>query len=286
MVERVLWRWRGLARQARMLGVVVLLLATMSSTVAAQPAASPEEGEALYNDLCSGCHTIGQGDLVGPDLEGVTDRRDHDWLVRWIVAPDELIADGDPIAVELLQQWNNVPMPNVGVNDAEAEAILSFMAQGATGASVQPTQEPLPAGDADQGKNLFTGASSFSGGGPACLACHSAGGVGSLGGGALGPDLTNSYEKWGEAGIAAFVTNPSTPTMQLIWSDQPLTPEETADIVAFLQQAPVSERSTDAVVQLTGIGIIGLALLLVVTHLLWRGRLRSVRRSIVPSSRL
>lgn len=42
------------------------------------------EGQALFQEKCVACHTIGQGDRVGPDLAGVTARRSHAWLEAWI----------------------------------------------------------------------------------------------------------------------------------------------------------------------------------------------------------
>ncbi|MDP2702657.1 MAG: c-type cytochrome [Candidatus Rokubacteria bacterium] len=42
------------------------------------------EGQALFHEECVACHTIGQGDRVGPDLAGVTARRDRAWLEAWI----------------------------------------------------------------------------------------------------------------------------------------------------------------------------------------------------------
>lgn len=47
------------------------------------PAGQPGAGQALYEQRgCPACHTLGAGSLVGPDLRGVTERRDRDWLVR------------------------------------------------------------------------------------------------------------------------------------------------------------------------------------------------------------
>src|SRR5215469_15302682 len=41
---------------------------------------STQPGQALFRKLCAPCHTIGVGDRIGPDLRGVTQRRDHAWL--------------------------------------------------------------------------------------------------------------------------------------------------------------------------------------------------------------
>src|ERR1043166_7153940 len=46
-----------------------------------------DKREYLFRSRCSACHTIGKGDGVGPDLAGVTTRRDRAWLTRYLAAP-------------------------------------------------------------------------------------------------------------------------------------------------------------------------------------------------------
>ena len=74
----------------------LLLLGTAYWVQAAPPGQSAEEGEALFQQYCAGCHTVGGGDLSGPDLLGVAERRDPDWLEHWLAEPDKMIAEGDP----------------------------------------------------------------------------------------------------------------------------------------------------------------------------------------------
>lgn len=74
---------------------------------------------------CVACHTIGKGKLVGPDLLGVTERRDIDWLRKWMKNPDEMLKN-DPIAMEMLKV-HMVPMPNQGLTDKEVEALIEYM---------------------------------------------------------------------------------------------------------------------------------------------------------------
>lgn len=83
-------------------------------------------GQMLFTQKCAGCHTIGGGKLLGPDLKGVTARRPRGWLIEFIVAPDRVIARGDPVAVELLKEYG-LPMLNTGVSDAEAQEILAYI---------------------------------------------------------------------------------------------------------------------------------------------------------------
>ncbi|MGE5620551.1 MAG: c-type cytochrome [Sphingomonadaceae bacterium] len=91
---------------------------------------SPEtvKGKAIFDQKCAACHTVGGGRKAGPDLKGVADKRPRDWLVRMIVEPDKLIASGDATVQQLVREYG-MPMPNVGVSQQDAEAILAFLAQ-------------------------------------------------------------------------------------------------------------------------------------------------------------
>jgi len=89
------------------------------------------KGESLFRTRCSVCHTIGPGDGIfraGPNLLGVTDRREHEWLDRWLAAPDEMLASGDPIAMELFEAYNQVSMPNLRLSKLERDYLLEYIA--------------------------------------------------------------------------------------------------------------------------------------------------------------
>ena len=84
-------------------------------------------GEYLFRSRCNACHTLGAGDNIGPDLIGVTDKRDRAWLARWIAVPDQMLAEKDPIAMELFNRYNELPMPNLQLNDVDVAAVIDFM---------------------------------------------------------------------------------------------------------------------------------------------------------------
>jgi protein SCO1/2 len=86
-----------------------------------------DQGGYVFNTRCAGCHTIGQGDLVGPDLAGVTDRRDRMWLERYIANPDQLLADGDPVASALYTKYHQITMPNLSLDREDIDAILAYI---------------------------------------------------------------------------------------------------------------------------------------------------------------
>lgn len=266
----------------RVLPLLLALLVAGAPSPARAAVPSAPEGEALFQEKCVACHTIGAGDRVGPDLQGVTGRRDHAWLVRWIVAPDQVLAAGDPIATESLKKYR-LPMPNLGVTEAQATALVAYLgAQAGLAPAPQPAQAAaLPPGDPAAGKDLFTGAMRLTNGGPPCMACHSAAGIGALGGGALGPDLTPAYAKFGASGIASALATIPFPTMTPIFTSRPLSAKEQADLAAFLQQTAVAERPPWAVGTLAALAGAGAALLLALANLIWRHRLTGVRRALV-----
>jgi protein SCO1 len=85
-------------------------------------------GQALYKRLCAGCHTVGRGDRVGPDLAGVTGRRDRDWLVSFISDPEKMRLQKEPAALALADRFPAVRMPAMGVSKADAADLLTYIA--------------------------------------------------------------------------------------------------------------------------------------------------------------
>lgn len=263
----------------------LLISAIARSGEAAATAQQIQQGQALFQQLCVACHTIGQGDRVGPDLVGVASRRDHAWLDRWISEPDRMLAEGDPTAKALLDKYRGVPMPNQGLTRDQVAALVGFLESAPTGLPAgQAAAAPLPPGDPAVGKELFTGILRFQNGGASCMACHSIAGIGALGGGTLGPDLTPAFNKYTEAGLATFLATMPLPTMNAVWSAHPLTAQEQANISAFMQQASVTGRPIEALGQLAALAAGGTVVLLLITRACWRRRLTTVRRSMIERS--
>lgn len=100
---------------------------TRQSYSAATQMRGPSRGEYLYRTRCDSCHTIGQGDRLGPDLAGAATSRPKAWLHRWLREPDKMLAEGDPVAVAMKARFRNMPMPNLGLNDVDAAAIIEFL---------------------------------------------------------------------------------------------------------------------------------------------------------------
>ncbi|HEY2028046.1 MAG TPA: SCO family protein [Myxococcales bacterium] len=85
------------------------------------------KGEYLFKSRCAACHTVGGGNAVGPDLVDVQKRRDRAWLTRYVTTPDVLLAQRDPIALALFEQYRTVRMPNLDLAVEDADAILHYV---------------------------------------------------------------------------------------------------------------------------------------------------------------
>ncbi len=220
----------------------ILLTASALIVSASDVTQAASTGEQIFKSKCTACHTIGGGKLVGPDLKDVPQRRSAQWLTDFITDPQKMISAGDPDAAQLLKDFNGVMMPTLGLSTAEVEAVLSYLQNPAASAGAGA---PVVMGDPQRGEKLFRGAISLANGGAACNACHTVAGVGFLGGGALGPDLTKVLTRYGgAAGMAAALSTLPFPTMQGIFAARPLSPAEQADLLAFFAQADASGQTS------------------------------------------
>ena len=86
-----------------------------------------DKGQYLFATRCAACHTIGNGDKVGPDLLGVTSVRDRAWLNRIIMEPDKLLDEKDPIATALYKKYSQVRMPRLNLPEEDVNTLIEFM---------------------------------------------------------------------------------------------------------------------------------------------------------------
>lgn len=89
------------------------------------PALAERGAELFQSKGCVACHTIGGGRLVGPDLAGVTERREPGWIAAQILEPDSMIRN-DPTTRELFAEYMT-PMSDQGLTVEETRAVLEFL---------------------------------------------------------------------------------------------------------------------------------------------------------------
>lgn len=204
-----------------------------------------ESGQDIFQQKCAACHTVGGGKRVGPDLQGVTQRRAHAWLTRWIREPDKMLSEGDAQATQLFKEYNNVPMPNLALTEADVAALVAYLEtalkDGApTAASTESATVAVPeptTADVELGRNLFQGTARFANGGPSCTSCHHVKNDAVIGGGILARELTTVFSRMGGDGVRAILGGPPFPVMQAAFKGKPFTENETRALVGFLQHA-------------------------------------------------
>jgi mono/diheme cytochrome c family protein len=85
------------------------------------------DGEAIFTGYCVACHSIGSGNLVGPDLKGVNGRYEEGWLLSFIKSSQTMVAEGDERAAKVFNQFSSIPMPDQPLSDDEIKALLAFI---------------------------------------------------------------------------------------------------------------------------------------------------------------
>lgn len=83
-----------------------------------------DEGKALYEQLCTACHKADEK-FIGPAPAGILSRRSPEWIMNMILNPEVMVRE-DPIAKQLLVEYNMAPMANQGLTEDQARKILEY----------------------------------------------------------------------------------------------------------------------------------------------------------------
>ena len=185
------------------------------------------DSAALFGEKCAGCHSIGGGNLVGPDLAPSS---------KWSVA-------------DLTKAIKDMEK-NVGpLTSEEVDSLVEFLrkpqaAKVVSDSAVKPVETPLngdlskldgpsvavESGSIASGARLFVGDQSFKNGGLSCVACHSV----DAAGGNMGPDLTVISEKMPLAALASSCEHTPYKVMKEAYKNHAITHQEALDLAAYL----------------------------------------------------
>ena len=109
--------------------------------------------------------------MTGPDLKNVTQRKDAEWLVNFIINPRGVIDSGDPYAKKLVEESRGVVMPiGPGMNRYRAEQILKLIEaesklEESQFKGIKISSEPFTEQDRQAGRDLFQGLAPLKNGG-------------------------------------------------------------------------------------------------------------------------
>lgn len=259
---------------------VLVVLGAVTGQVSAQ------DTDEYFQAQCASCHTIGGGRLTGPDLKNMEERKDAAWLERFIADPGGVLASGDAYALKLKEEARGVVMPKApGMTMDRAKKLVALIrAESALErsrfAGIDLDDRPFTPEDIIVGEELFTGNRRLKNGGPACISCHSIGEMGGLGGGLLGPNLTDCYARLeGRKALGAWLASPATLTMSPVYRTHPIDVQEILPLLAFLEEsgkAGLPDQQGPGIEFLL-IGVVGAVILLILLDVVWRRRLTGVR---------
>lgn len=83
-----------------------------------------KKGEETYSQMCMACHRIDKI-FIGPAPTGVLKRRSPEWVMNMILNPEVMVKE-DPLAKELMAEFNGAPMANQGLTEDQARSILEY----------------------------------------------------------------------------------------------------------------------------------------------------------------
>lgn len=83
-----------------------------------------DEGKVIYDQMCTACHKANEK-FIGPAPAGIMSRRSPEWIMNMILNPEQMVRE-DPIAKQLLIEYNMAPMANQGLTEEQARKILEY----------------------------------------------------------------------------------------------------------------------------------------------------------------
>ena len=81
-------------------------------------------GKATYDQMCLACHKPDKK-FIGPAPKGVLERRTPEWVMNMILNPEGMVKE-DPLAKDLLMEFNGAPMANQHLTEEQARSVLEY----------------------------------------------------------------------------------------------------------------------------------------------------------------
>lgn len=219
----------------------------------------------LFALKCSGCHTVGGGDLSGPDLKKSSTFQYED-LLKAISRMQEQVGPLSNEEMNELAKFLKSEMANERIKQ-ENQRIAKL------------EELKLDPPNAKIGRELFVGIKPFKNGGLSCISCHNVASAPTWGGGKLGVALENTYKKFGKHNLASAIENCNWKVMKEAYKNHPITKQEAIHLVGFFRQVKdePAKNSGGYYHAFSGLGCLFLYL---ATALFYSKRLRGVRKKL------
>jgi cytochrome c len=83
-------------------------------------------GAEIFEMKCSSCHKLNER-YIGPPMGDILEKRSPTYVMNMILNPNGMVEE-HPEAKEVLIEYNMSPMPNQGLTEEEARAIVEYFA--------------------------------------------------------------------------------------------------------------------------------------------------------------
>lgn len=234
------------------------------------PKALANDPTALFNEKCAGCHTIGGGNLVGPDLAPAAKWSSVD-LAKAVKGMEKSVGPLSTEEVDSLVEYLRKPQTTSSKDSGQSLAVVPPPVKTAIETSL-PVVEP---GSAAKGTRLFSGADALSNGGVSCIACHRADDAG----GTMAPELTLISNKLSESAMVSAFEHTPYKVMKTAYQDHPVTHQEAKDLAAYFASLKnPHDKLTEAPVSMIGFGIAAFVFGMIAFG--YRGRNKSARAKL------
>ncbi len=216
--------------------LTILLIAFFASETRAQ-----DQGKQLFEKNCQVCHKLGGGKLVGPELMGITQLREREWLVKFIRNSKELIDSGDPLAVKVFEENNKIPMQAfTNLSDAEINSIIDYIGNWKPEEKVEfavdvNKKDGFTEKEILRGERMFHGLIPFENGGTtACFSCHYTQNSDTINWNPSAYDLAVAFMEEDGMKIYESLSEPTSEVMEKAHREYKLTGEEIYHMAAYL----------------------------------------------------
>ena len=94
------------------------------------------DAEKVWKTNCSTCHSIGEGDKIGPDLAELSKRRTIEWVVKFVNYPDGMINGdeeekgyevADPMAKKVYELYKPTLMAEQEMTKEEVKKMMDYI---------------------------------------------------------------------------------------------------------------------------------------------------------------
>ncbi len=258
----------------KLLHINPILLTPLVSAISicvlfAQTSSAEQVGAEIFNSKCSGCHTIGKGALVGPDLAAGKSWTENnlDAGIRRMQASVGSLSDEQIEQLKIYLKSTADSKEPAGENEEKSE-LKPDLSEKVTGQTID-----LKGGNALLGANLFHGRQAFQNGGMSCNACHTVNGSSGL----LGSDLSNIGSKMNESALFSACKQTPFKIMKAAYAKHPISEQEALDLVKYFQSLPKETKKPMPLALCAGAGSIVILLLLALGY---RNRNSAVRKKL------